>query len=76
MMRLACGQGDARALHRAAHTLKSSSAAVGAARLSQFCRSTEFGASSGNLETVSLERIGQEIDQVEEALRAALPGLA
>ena len=76
MMRRACEQGEAQALRRAAYTLKSSSAAVGAARLSQLCRSTEFGASNGNLETAPLERIGQEIARVGEALRAALPGLA
>jgi two-component system, sensor histidine kinase and response regulator len=68
-------QADAKALRHAAHTLKSSSAAVGATQLSQLCRSLEFGAAAGELESIPLLRIEQAITRVDQALRAALPDL-
>ena len=71
----ALAHSDAKAVHFAAHTLKSSSAAVGATHLSQLCRSLEFGAAAGNLQAVPLQRVEQAIRRVDEALRAALPGL-
>ncbi len=66
---------DARAVRRAAHTLKSSSAAVGAVALNQLCRSIEFGAAAGALDAVSLLRVEQAITRTEAALRAARAGL-
>ena len=43
----ALATGDARLLERAAHTLKSSAAAIGAARLSMICKSIEFAGREG-----------------------------
>lgn len=48
-MRQAVAAGDARALQLAAHTLKSSSATLGAAVLSDLCQDLEAQASAGNM---------------------------
>ena len=75
-MENACAHGDAGALYRAAHTLKSSSAAVGATQLNQLCRSIEFSAKDGNLQSVDVRRIEQAIARVDAALRKAVPNTA
>ena len=72
-MRSGLAAADAKALQRAAHTLKSSSAAVGAVALSQLCRSVEFGAAAGTLDAVPMLRIEQTIQRTDAALRAARP---
>jgi two-component system, sensor histidine kinase and response regulator len=70
-LRRAVDEGDAKAVHRVAHTLKSSSAAVGAVRLSALCRSLEFGAAGGRFDAPLLLRIEQEAGRIDGALRAA-----
>jgi two-component system, sensor histidine kinase and response regulator len=71
-LRVTVAASDVRALRRAAHTLKSSSAAVGAVALNQLCRSVEFGAATGTLDALPLARIEQAIARTEAALRTAL----
>ena len=68
--------GDAEAIIRPAHTLKSSSAAIGAARLSAISRQIEFAGREGR--AADLAALAEEAQQAwaetVEALRAA--GLA
>ncbi len=73
----AAGQsGDAAALVRPAHTLKSSSATVGAMQLSGRARSLEMAGRSGEIggqQTAGdLEAIGQDFAAAEAELRAWL----
>ena len=62
------------ALRIAAHTLKSSSANVGAMTLSNAARDLEYGARDGTLSqpAVAVAQIVSEFSQVREALKAAL----
>jgi CheY-like chemotaxis protein/HPt (histidine-containing phosphotransfer) domain-containing protein len=63
--------GDAAEAARIAHALKSSSANVGAKRLSGMCRTIEAGARSGRLETIAVEfsKASDEYDTVVVELR-------
>jgi HPt (histidine-containing phosphotransfer) domain-containing protein len=67
--------GDAQALTRAIHTLKSSSANVGAVRLSKMCADLEAGLRSGRSEGAAahLSEIEGEFARVEIALRRMIP---
>jgi signal transduction histidine kinase/DNA-binding response OmpR family regulator/HPt (histidine-containing phosphotransfer) domain-containing protein len=68
--------GDTAALARAAHTLKSSSAQVGAARLSTLAKELEALGRAGSREGVA-ERVAatrEELESVQEALAAELLG--
>ena len=71
-MREAIATGDSGTLQRAAHTLKTSSATVGALKLAEFCRQMETQARAGRLTDTEqwIDRIGDEYARV----RAALPG--
>ena len=68
--------GDAAALVRPAHTLKSSSATVGAMQLSVRARSLEMAGRSGEIDTPhsagDLAAIGEEFAAAEAELRAWL----
>jgi PAS domain S-box-containing protein len=59
-------------LRRAAHTLKSNGATLGAATFAELCRTLEHQAKSGELDGASelVDRIGQEYVSLEEALVA------
>ncbi len=67
--------GDPIALRVAAHTLKSSSANVGASTLSEAARDLEEGARDGTLKhpEVKVARIVSEFAQVRSALQSKLP---
>jgi len=61
---------DAEALQRAAHTLKSNGASIGAARLSANCREIERLARAGDLSAAALllERAAGDLEQTLETL--------
>ena len=67
--------GDPIALRVAAHTLKSSSANVGATTLSEAARDLEDGARDGTLKKpkIMVARIVTEFAQVRSALQSKLP---
>lgn len=66
----AVADGDAGSLVRPAHTLKSSSATVGAQRLAALARDLEVAGRSGNLEASIAERMPQLREAWEEATAA------
>ena len=74
-MREAVTRSDAEALHRAAHTFKTSSANVGAVTLSAHCRELEAAGRARTLTNAAtlLERITTEYGRVEAALADELP---
>ena len=63
----AVADGNAGSLVRPAHTLKSSSATVGALRLAALARDLEVAGRSGSLEASIAERVPQLRDAWEEA---------
>jgi CheY-like chemotaxis protein/HPt (histidine-containing phosphotransfer) domain-containing protein len=71
-LRSSLDEGNAEELRRAAHTLKSNGATLGAAEFAELCRTLEHQAKSGELEGASelVDRIGQEYVSLEEALAA------
>jgi HPt (histidine-containing phosphotransfer) domain-containing protein len=68
----ALGAGDAAALVRPAHTLKSSSATLGAAELAATARTLEMAARAGNLDEADAL---QAADAVRGQWEAAIAGL-
>ena len=74
-MREALAAGDAEALRRAAHTLKSNSATFGAMALSALCRELEEHGKHGAIEGADelVAQIEAAYEQVEPALRSARP---
>jgi HPt (histidine-containing phosphotransfer) domain-containing protein len=72
----AVGEKDAHAMVRPAHTLKSTSASVGAMRLSALCRDIEAVGRDGNVDGTgaALDRVRGTWAETLEAFRAA--GLA
>jgi HPt (histidine-containing phosphotransfer) domain-containing protein len=73
-MRSALAAGAAADLQRAAHTLKSSSATLGAVGLAEACRAVEHAARDGALEGLSdpIDAIASEFEEVVAALEARL----
>jgi signal transduction histidine kinase/DNA-binding response OmpR family regulator/HPt (histidine-containing phosphotransfer) domain-containing protein len=73
-LRDAAGRGDADTLRMAAHTLKSSSAYLGAATLSAICRELEVGAREGRIEGAAeaVARIEAEFGKVKSRLELEL----
>ena len=69
-LRTALAAGDVEALIRPAHTLKSSSASLGAMGLAEQCRQLEQAARGGSLDgaTDAVEAIAAEVDRVASAL--------
>jgi signal transduction histidine kinase/CheY-like chemotaxis protein/HPt (histidine-containing phosphotransfer) domain-containing protein len=69
-IRSAVAGGDAAALARAAHTLKSSSAQVGALRLSALCRDLEARGREGSIEGAAklLAEVSDELETVQDGL--------
>jgi HPt (histidine-containing phosphotransfer) domain-containing protein len=69
-MRASIASGDAPLLQRAAHTLKSSSATIGALRMADRCRVVEHAARDGRLDGLDeqVEAIATEFDAVAVAL--------
>jgi two-component system sensor histidine kinase/response regulator len=67
-------QGDAAALHRTAHSLKSSSATLGALRLSALCKEVEALGRANALEGITTlwGKLEAEHVLVQEALTAEL----
>jgi len=63
-------KGDARGLRLAAHSLKSNSAELGAAELSELCRNIEYQAKDGTLDGLvdKLSRAQSEYERVRTAL--------
>lgn len=74
-MRTAADAGDAVALRRAAHTLKSNSRTFGASALADLCQQIEVSASTGNLDGLAplVERAVASYPDVVEALKAERP---
>jgi HPt (histidine-containing phosphotransfer) domain-containing protein len=74
--REALARGDAAALRRAAHSLKSNSANFGALQLSQTCKALEEMAKVGTLGGASglLDQVAAEYRTAEAALRGIQPG--
>ncbi len=72
MLRRSVDGRDADELRRAAHTLKSNSATLGAERFSELCRELEQRARNGELEGASelVDRIEREYEPLREALVA------
>jgi HPt (histidine-containing phosphotransfer) domain-containing protein len=71
--------GDAESLRRAAHTLKSSSANVGATCLSEICREIEGKSRDGNLPASGdpiLWRLEGEHHLVRKKLHSVLEGVS
>ena len=71
-MRRAVTAGDADGLRRAAHKLKSTSATLGATRLTELCRTLEAEARINGDTASRLTAIETEYDHVRPALQAAL----
>jgi two-component system sensor histidine kinase/response regulator len=73
-MRTATVGGDAEALRRAAHSLKSNSATFGAMRLSQQCKRIEELARAGEWQGTPdrIENVAVEYEQVRTALGSML----
>jgi two-component system sensor histidine kinase/response regulator len=71
-LRQALDGGDPEAFVREAHTLKSSSASVGAMGLSTLAREMESAGRSGKMQTVASEvkRLEEEFDLVKSTLQA------
>ncbi len=72
-LRRSLGEGSSEELRRAAHTLKSNGATLGAAEFAELCRTVEQRAKAGELEGVA-----ELVDRIEEAyppLREALTAL-
>ena len=69
-LRVALAAGDVEALIRPAHTLKSSSASLGALGLAEQCRQLEHAARGGFLDGAAdaVEGIAAEVDRVATAL--------
>ncbi len=75
-MRDATARGDAEALVRPAHSLKSNSASMGADRLADLCRALEADARAGRLDGAA-ERVAEasaEFERVRAALDTIAPG--
>ncbi|MEA2678183.1 MAG: two-component system, sensor histidine kinase [Chloroflexota bacterium] len=66
----AAARGDAEAIVRPAHTLKSSAAAIGAARLSAICRQIEFAGREGR--TTELAALTEDAQEAWAATVTAL----
>jgi len=75
-LRRSIEQGDLDELRRAAHTLKSNGATLGARALAEQCRELEERATKGQLDeaTALADRIGLEVTRVEKALEARRTG--
>lgn len=75
-LRGAADTSDGRTLHRVYHSLKSSSAMMGARRLSQLCQEGELAAQQGHLERARdlLGTVEEEYGRVEDALAALTNG--
>jgi len=73
-LRTAVSAGDAPAARRAAHTLKSTSASLGALGLAAQCRQIEAAAAAGDLAglDVQVDQAAATYGEVEAALRAAV----
>src|SRR5579884_3949724 len=71
-LRSALGDGNAEELRRAAHTLKSNGATLGAAGFAELCRDLEQRARAGELDGASelVDRIEEEYAPLEQALSA------
>jgi HPt (histidine-containing phosphotransfer) domain-containing protein len=69
-LRAALEAGDVEALVRPAHTLKSSSASLGAMGLAEQCRQLEHAARGGSLDGAAgaVEAVAAEVDRVAAAL--------
>ncbi len=67
-LRIAAAMGDSTIVQRAAHTLKSSSAALGAMTLSQLCKQLEASA-AGSALVEQVSQLEAEYERVSDALR-------
>ncbi len=70
-MATAAASGDAASVVRPAHTLKSSSAAVGAMRLATISKQIEFAAREGRVDKEGIDAAGAAWAQTVAALKAA-----
>jgi HPt (histidine-containing phosphotransfer) domain-containing protein len=75
-LRAGLASGDAAVVRRAAHTLKSTSASVGATRLATICREIEAAAAADDLGELGprADRAATEYEAVAAALRAVAAG--
>ena len=69
-MKQSLDDGNAEGLRRAAHTFKSNTAALGAARLSELCKELEHLGKSGELDDApdKVAQVQQELEPVKSAL--------
>ncbi len=67
--------GDPEAARRAVHTLKSSSANLGASSLSELCRAIEANARAGNFQPDAIAAIETEYARVVQTLQHHLESL-
>jgi CheY-like chemotaxis protein/HPt (histidine-containing phosphotransfer) domain-containing protein len=74
-LRRSLDEKDADELRRAAHTLKSNAATLGAGSFSELCRELEGSAKSGELEGASelVDRIERDYQQLQDALAELRP---
>jgi HPt (histidine-containing phosphotransfer) domain-containing protein len=74
-IRRSLDEGDTDELRRAAHTLKSNGATLGAGEFSELCRELEQRAKNGELDDAAelADRIKQEYGVLEKALAALRP---
>jgi HPt (histidine-containing phosphotransfer) domain-containing protein len=74
-MRRAAAAGDAAGLQRAAHTLKTGSANMGALQLAALCKELEDVGRSGALDGAEarIDAAAAAYDHVAQALRASMP---
>ena len=70
-LREAGRDGDLAGIRHVAHTLKSSSASIGALRLSQLCSEVETGIRTGAVDSLAtgVEAMDNEISRVLQAIR-------
>ena len=73
-MERSAAAGDAATLRRAAHTLKSTSASLGAMRLSGICRDIEAAAVAGEVPAARVAEAASEYRAVGDALAARASG--
>lgn len=72
-LRSAVAAGDAEAAYKAAHTMKSSAANMGATRFSELCRGFEAAGRAGDLDSLegAADQLTREFDLVRSDLDAA-----
>lgn len=69
------GEGDLEGLHRAAHTLKSNGASMGATTLSAMCRELEALSAPGRADDADTANLGERVAVIEAELERVIAEL-